>query len=139
MLMQYGNTWKWLFLLTLTWMTLVFYFIYLFFLKCARMCVTRGVLAIAWSLADPELLLSCGKDNRILCWNPNTAEVSYSPDILTSISPQTNNFLWLQLPYALNCLHTVHKLNQINNPQNLAEGHLCGDKAENIIKLFCCC
>ncbi|XP_060764279.1 protein transport protein Sec31A isoform X2 [Neoarius graeffei] len=38
---------------------------------------TRGVLAIAWSLADPELLLSCGKDNRILCWNPNTSEVLY--------------------------------------------------------------
>ncbi|TSS11531.1 Protein transport protein Sec31A [Bagarius yarrelli] len=38
---------------------------------------TRGILAIAWSLADPELLLSCGKDNRILCWNPNTTEVLY--------------------------------------------------------------
>ncbi|XP_061913358.1 protein transport protein Sec31A isoform X4 [Entelurus aequoreus] len=38
---------------------------------------TRGVLAIAWSLADPELLLSCGKDSRILCWNPGTAEVVY--------------------------------------------------------------
>ncbi|XP_054614070.1 protein transport protein Sec31A isoform X2 [Dunckerocampus dactyliophorus] len=38
---------------------------------------TRGVLAIAWSRADPELLLSCGKDGRILCWNPNTAEVVY--------------------------------------------------------------
>uniref|UniRef100_A0A673CFN3 Protein transport protein Sec31A n=1 Tax=Sphaeramia orbicularis TaxID=375764 RepID=A0A673CFN3_9TELE len=38
---------------------------------------TRGVLAIAWSLADPELLLSCGKDSKILCWNPNTAEVLY--------------------------------------------------------------
>uniref|UniRef100_H3D7K1 Protein transport protein Sec31A n=1 Tax=Tetraodon nigroviridis TaxID=99883 RepID=H3D7K1_TETNG len=38
---------------------------------------TRGVLSIAWSLADPELLLSCGKDSRILCWNPNTAEVLY--------------------------------------------------------------
>ncbi|KAM8828835.1 protein transport protein Sec31A isoform 2-T4 [Spinachia spinachia] len=38
---------------------------------------TRGVLAIDWSSADPELLLSCGKDNRILCWNPNTAEVLY--------------------------------------------------------------
>lgn len=37
--------------------------------------ICRGVLSIAWSLADPELLLSCGKDNRILCWNPNTAEV----------------------------------------------------------------
>ncbi|XP_062409794.1 protein transport protein Sec31A isoform X2 [Sardina pilchardus] len=38
---------------------------------------TRGVLSIAWSRADPELLLSCGKDNRILCWDPNTAEVLY--------------------------------------------------------------
>ncbi|XP_029372020.1 protein transport protein Sec31A isoform X8 [Echeneis naucrates] len=38
---------------------------------------TRGVLSIAWSVADPELLLSCGKDSRILCWNPNTAEVLY--------------------------------------------------------------
>ncbi|XP_056874422.1 protein transport protein Sec31A isoform X1 [Takifugu flavidus] len=38
---------------------------------------TRGVLSIAWSMADPELLLSCGKDSRILCWNPNTAEVLY--------------------------------------------------------------
>ncbi|XP_057207600.1 protein transport protein Sec31A isoform X7 [Triplophysa rosa] len=38
---------------------------------------TRGVLSIAWSVADPELLLSCGKDNRILCWNPNTAEILY--------------------------------------------------------------
>uniref|UniRef100_A0A8C5D773 Protein transport protein Sec31A n=1 Tax=Gouania willdenowi TaxID=441366 RepID=A0A8C5D773_GOUWI len=38
---------------------------------------TRGVLALAWSLADPDLLLSCGKDNQILCWNPNTAEVLY--------------------------------------------------------------
>ncbi|XP_041816092.1 protein transport protein Sec31A isoform X2 [Chelmon rostratus] len=38
---------------------------------------TRGVLAIAWSLADPELLLSCGKDSKILCWNPNTGEVLY--------------------------------------------------------------
>uniref|UniRef100_A0A8B9PTV8 Protein transport protein Sec31A n=1 Tax=Apteryx owenii TaxID=8824 RepID=A0A8B9PTV8_APTOW len=38
---------------------------------------TRGVLAIAWSMADPELLLSCGKDAKILCSNPNTGEVLY--------------------------------------------------------------
>ncbi|XP_044537463.1 protein transport protein Sec31A isoform X10 [Gracilinanus agilis] len=37
----------------------------------------RGVLAIAWSMADPELLLSCGKDGKILCCNPNTGEVLY--------------------------------------------------------------
>uniref|UniRef100_A0A8C7HTY6 SEC31 homolog B, COPII coat complex component n=1 Tax=Oncorhynchus kisutch TaxID=8019 RepID=A0A8C7HTY6_ONCKI len=28
---------------------------------------TRGLLSIAWSQADPELLLSSAKDNRILC------------------------------------------------------------------------
>ncbi|XP_069868888.1 protein transport protein Sec31A isoform X21 [Dipodomys merriami] len=37
----------------------------------------RGILAIAWSMADPELLLSCGKDAKILCANPNTGEVLY--------------------------------------------------------------
>ncbi|XP_033840217.1 protein transport protein Sec31A isoform X2 [Periophthalmus magnuspinnatus] len=38
---------------------------------------TRGILSISWSQADPELLLSSAKDNRILCWNPNTGEVIY--------------------------------------------------------------
>ncbi|XP_052055380.1 protein transport protein Sec31A isoform X1 [Apodemus sylvaticus] len=37
----------------------------------------RGILAIAWSMADPELLLSCGKDAKILCSNPHTGEVLY--------------------------------------------------------------
>ena len=32
----------------------------------------RGVLDIAWCGQDSDLLLSCGKDNRILCWNPNS-------------------------------------------------------------------
>uniref|UniRef100_A0A8C0IHZ8 Protein transport protein Sec31A n=1 Tax=Bubo bubo TaxID=30461 RepID=A0A8C0IHZ8_BUBBB len=38
---------------------------------------TRGILAIAWSMADSELLLSCGKDAKILCSSPNTGEVLY--------------------------------------------------------------
>ncbi|XP_067285568.1 protein transport protein Sec31A isoform X3 [Pseudorasbora parva] len=38
---------------------------------------TRGILSISWCQADSELLLSSGKDNRILCWNPNTGEVIY--------------------------------------------------------------
>lgn len=33
---------------------------------------TKGVLSVAWCLKDPDLLLSCGKDSRILCWNPNS-------------------------------------------------------------------
>ncbi|XP_007558432.1 protein transport protein Sec31A-like [Poecilia formosa] len=37
----------------------------------------RGILSISWSQSDSELLLSSAKDNRILCWNPNTGEVIY--------------------------------------------------------------
>ncbi|XP_035389249.1 protein transport protein Sec31A isoform X2 [Electrophorus electricus] len=38
---------------------------------------TRGILSVSWSQADPDLLLSSAKDNRILCWNPNTGEIIY--------------------------------------------------------------
>ena len=36
------------------------------------LCFNRGILSVAWCQRDPDLLLSCGKDNRILCWNPNS-------------------------------------------------------------------
>ncbi|XP_011256844.1 protein transport protein Sec31A isoform X2 [Camponotus floridanus] len=32
----------------------------------------RGILSIAWNPHDSDLLLSCAKDNKILCWNPNS-------------------------------------------------------------------
>ncbi|NWX47292.1 SC31B protein, partial [Steatornis caripensis] len=38
---------------------------------------TRGVLSVSWCQADPELLLSSAKDNRILCWSPSIGEVVY--------------------------------------------------------------
>ncbi|XP_034939412.1 protein transport protein Sec31A [Chelonus insularis] len=31
----------------------------------------RGVLSLAWSPHDSDLMLSCAKDNTIVCWNPN--------------------------------------------------------------------
>ncbi|XP_046674352.1 protein transport protein Sec31A isoform X2 [Homalodisca vitripennis] len=34
----------------------------------------KGVLSIAWCAQDPELLVSCGKDSRILFWNPNSSQ-----------------------------------------------------------------
>jgi protein transport protein SEC31 len=35
----------------------------------------KGVLSVAWCEQDADLLLSCGKDNRTLCWNPQTGEI----------------------------------------------------------------
>ncbi|KAG8718804.1 protein transport protein S31, partial [Ceratobasidium sp. 395] len=35
----------------------------------------RGVLSLSWSTWDPDLLLSCGKDNRTMCWNPTSGEI----------------------------------------------------------------
>ena len=31
---------------------------------------TRGILAMSWCPFDPGMLLTCGKDDRTLCWNP---------------------------------------------------------------------
>ncbi|KAF8520885.1 hypothetical protein BU17DRAFT_46119 [Hysterangium stoloniferum] len=35
----------------------------------------KGVLSLSWCKQDPDLLLSCGKDNRVLCWNPQSSEI----------------------------------------------------------------
>ncbi|KAK6069050.1 WD domain-containing protein [Seiridium cupressi] len=34
----------------------------------------QGVLSLSWCQQDPDILLSCGKDNRTLIWNPTTGE-----------------------------------------------------------------
>ncbi|KAJ7633702.1 hypothetical protein B0H17DRAFT_995366 [Mycena rosella] len=34
----------------------------------------KGILSLSWCAQDADLLLSCGKDNRTLCWNPQTGE-----------------------------------------------------------------
>ncbi|KAL1881116.1 hypothetical protein VTK73DRAFT_4793 [Phialemonium thermophilum] len=35
---------------------------------------TQGVLSLSWCPQDADLLISCGKDNRTLVWNPHTGE-----------------------------------------------------------------
>ncbi|PWN18074.1 hypothetical protein BCV69DRAFT_301531 [Microstroma glucosiphilum] len=35
----------------------------------------KGVLSLSWCKHDSDLLLSCGKDNRTIAWNPQTCEV----------------------------------------------------------------
>ena len=34
----------------------------------------QGILSLSWCQQDSDLLLSCGKDNRTLLWNPQTGE-----------------------------------------------------------------
>ncbi|KAK4130847.1 hypothetical protein BT67DRAFT_445171 [Trichocladium antarcticum] len=34
----------------------------------------QGILSLSWCQQDPGLLISCGKDNRTLVWNPQTGE-----------------------------------------------------------------
>ncbi|ORX84324.1 WD40 repeat-like protein [Anaeromyces robustus] len=36
---------------------------------------TKGVLSVSWCPKDSDLLLSSGKDNRTICWNPTTGEM----------------------------------------------------------------
>lgn len=36
---------------------------------------TKGVLDISWCRKDSDLLVSCGKDSKTLCWNPNKGDL----------------------------------------------------------------
>jgi len=40
---------------------------------CIYYCY-RGVLSVAWCPQDSDLLLTAAKDNRVLCWNPNSSQ-----------------------------------------------------------------
>jgi protein transport protein SEC31 len=49
---------------------------------------TKGVLGVAWNMMDPNLILTCGKDNRIIC----TSIASGSPETWCDITSQQWNF-----------------------------------------------
>lgn len=48
-----------------------------------------GVLSLSWCGQDSDLLLSCGKDNRTICWNPHTGQAYGDFSIVTNWTFQT--------------------------------------------------
>jgi len=49
----------------------------------------QGVLSLSWCGQDSDLLLSSGKDNRNICWNPHTGEQVGEFPIVTNWTFQT--------------------------------------------------
>lgn len=48
-----------------------------------------GVLSLSWCAQDPDLLLSAGKDNRTICWNPQTGQAYGEFPVVTNWTFQT--------------------------------------------------
>ena len=48
-----------------------------------------GVLSLSWCQQDSDLLLSCGKDNRTICWNPQTGQPYGDFPVVTNWTFQT--------------------------------------------------
>ncbi|KAK6528381.1 hypothetical protein TWF281_009622 [Arthrobotrys megalospora] len=59
----------------------------------------QGVLSLDWCKHDPDILLSSGKDNRTICWNPNSGEMLGEFPIGTNwmfqtrLNPKNPNFV----------------------------------------------
>ncbi|KAF2636434.1 WD40 repeat-like protein [Massarina eburnea CBS 473.64] len=49
----------------------------------------QGVLSLSWCVQDSDILLSCGKDNRTIAWNPHTGEVLGEFPVVTNWTFQT--------------------------------------------------
>ncbi|KAF1835765.1 WD40 repeat-like protein [Decorospora gaudefroyi] len=49
----------------------------------------QGVLSLSWCIQDSDLLLSCGKDNRTIAWNPHSGEQLGEFPVVTNWTFQT--------------------------------------------------
>lgn len=91
----------------------------------------QGVLSLSWCEQDADLLLSCGKDNRTLVWNPQTGErYGEFPEVtnwtfLTRFSPN-NPSLSATASFdgkiAIQTLQNTNPSNTQNTTQNSLDG-----------------
>ncbi|KAI0401188.1 WD40 repeat-like protein [Xylaria palmicola] len=92
----------------------------------------QGVLSVSWCQQDGDILISCGKDNKTLIWNPQTGErYGEFPEVtnwtfLTRFHPHNPN---LSATAAFDGKITIQTL-QNTNPsavQNTTQSHLDGE------------
>ncbi|KAI3323754.1 WD40 repeat-like protein [Xylariaceae sp. AK1471] len=92
----------------------------------------QGVLSVSWCQQDGDILISCGKDNRTLIWNPQTGErYGEFPEVtnwtfLTRFHPNNPN---LSATASFDGKITIQTL-QNTNPsavQNTTQTHLDGE------------
>lgn len=92
----------------------------------------QGVLSLSWCQQDSDLLLSCGKDNRTLVWNPHTGEkFGEFPEVtnwtfLTRFNPHNPN---LSATASFDGKITVQTLQNTNasTAQTAAQSNLDGE------------
>ncbi|KAI0020406.1 hypothetical protein F4780DRAFT_742309 [Xylariomycetidae sp. FL0641] len=92
----------------------------------------QGVLSVSWCQQDGDLLLSSGKDNRTLVWNPQTGErYGEFPEVtnwtfLTRFHPRNPN---LSATAGFDGKITVQTLQNTNPsaPQNTTQNNLDGE------------
>lgn len=101
----------------------------------------KGVLSVSWCKQDSDLLLSCGKDNRTICWNPQTCEIvgelpsSQNWSFQTSWCPRNPDLL---ATASFDGTIGVHSLQMTHEPadENKSTGRAKDDSASTVDDIF---
>ncbi|KAF1989052.1 hypothetical protein K402DRAFT_461475 [Aulographum hederae CBS 113979] len=93
----------------------------------------QGVLSLSWCPQDGDLLLSCGKDNRTICWNPHTGQTVGEFPVVTNWTFQTrwnphNPSLLATASFdGKICVQTVQNTNSAADPASAVSQNLDGE------------
>ncbi|CCX13539.1 hypothetical protein FPQ18DRAFT_314218 [Pyronema domesticum] len=99
---------------------------------------TAGVLSLSWCKQDSDLLLSSGKDNRTICWNPESGEMLGEFPIVTnwtfktSFNPRNPSYIATASYDGKIAVHTLQNTNpNVDGAANTASGDDFFSRASN--------